>query len=30
VPALKRVETAFVAVPSPDAALSLLSRMLGT
>jgi FAD/FMN-containing dehydrogenase len=25
---LKRVETAFVAVPSPDAALSLLSRML--
>ena len=27
-PALKRVETAFVAVPSPDAALSLLSRML--
>ncbi|MBJ7252299.1 MAG: FAD-binding oxidoreductase [Acetobacteraceae bacterium] len=28
VPALKRVETAFVAVPSPDAALSLLSRML--
>ncbi len=27
-PALKRVETAFVAVPSPDAALSLLSRMM--
>ncbi len=30
VPALHRVETAFVAVPSPDAALSLLSRMLGS
>ena len=30
VPALKRVETAIVAVPSPDAALSLLSRMLGS
>jgi FAD/FMN-containing dehydrogenase len=30
VPALKRVETAFAAVPSPDAALSLLSRMLGS
>ena len=30
VPALKRVETAFVAVPSPDAALSLLSRVLGS
>ena len=30
VPALQRVETAFVAVPSPDAALSLLSRMLGS
>jgi FAD/FMN-containing dehydrogenase len=28
VPALKRVETAFVAVPSPDAALSLFSRMM--
>ena len=27
-PALRRVETAFVAVPTPDAALSLLSRML--
>lgn len=27
-PALKRVETAFVAVPSPDAALSLFSRMM--
>ena len=30
VPSLKRVETAFVAVPSPDAALSLLTRMLGS
>ena len=30
VPPLKRVETAFAAVPSPDAALSLLSRMLGS
>lgn len=30
VPSLKRVETAIVAVPSPDAALSLLSRMLGS
>ena len=30
VPALKRVETAFVAVPSPDAALSLLSRVMGS
>ena len=30
VPALKRVETAFAAVPSPDAALSLLSRVLGS
>ncbi|HYF09110.1 MAG TPA: FAD-binding oxidoreductase [Acetobacteraceae bacterium] len=30
VPAIKRVETAFVAVPSPDAALSLLSRVLGS
>ncbi len=28
VPALKRVETAFVAVPSPDAALSLFSRVM--
>lgn len=28
VPSLKRVETAFVAVPSPDAALDLLSRSL--
>ncbi len=27
-PALKRVETAFVAVPSPDAALSLFSRVM--
>ncbi len=27
-PALKRVETAYVAVPSPDAALSLFSRMM--
>jgi FAD/FMN-containing dehydrogenase len=27
-PALKRVETAFVAVPSPDAALSLFGRMM--
>lgn len=27
-PALKRVETAFVAVPSPDAALSLFSRAM--
>lgn len=27
-PALKRVETAFVAVPSPDAALSLFARMM--
>ncbi|MCO6415646.1 FAD-binding oxidoreductase [Siccirubricoccus sp. KC 17139] len=30
VPALQRVETAFLAVPSPDAALSLLGRMLGS
>ena len=30
VPALKRVETAFAAVPSPDAALSLLSRVLSS
>jgi len=30
VPALKRVETAFVAVPSPEAALSLLSRVMGS
>ncbi|WP_431272323.1 FAD-linked oxidase C-terminal domain-containing protein [Dankookia sp. P2] len=30
VPALKRVESAFVAVPSPDAALSLLSRVMGS
>ncbi|MEO3474471.1 FAD-binding oxidoreductase [Roseomonas sp. CAU 1739] len=30
VPALKRVETAFVAVPSPDAALSLFSRVMGS
>lgn len=30
VPALKRVETAFVAVPSPDAALSLFSRMMAS
>ena len=29
-PQLKRVETAIVAVPSPDAALSLLARMLGS
>lgn len=29
-PALKRVETAFVAVPSPDAALSLFGRMMET
>lgn len=28
VPALKRVESAYVAVPSPDAALSLFSRMM--
>jgi FAD/FMN-containing dehydrogenase len=27
-PVLKRVETAFVAVPSPDAALSLFSRVM--
>lgn len=27
-PALKRIETAYVAVPSPDAALSLFSRMM--
>ena len=27
-PALKRVETAYVAVPSPDAALSLYSRVM--
>ena len=27
-PALKRVETAFVAVPTPDAALSLFSRVM--
>ncbi len=27
-PALKRVETAYVAVPSPDAALSLFSRVM--
>ena len=27
-PVLKRVETAYVAVPSPDAALSLFSRMM--
>ena len=27
-PALKRVETAFVAVPSPDAALSLFGRVM--
>ncbi len=27
-PALKRVETAYVAVPSPDAALTLFSRMM--
>lgn len=27
-PALKNVETAFIAVPSPDAALSLFSRMM--
>ncbi|GAA0599609.1 FAD-linked oxidase C-terminal domain-containing protein [Craurococcus roseus] len=30
VPALRRVETAFAAVPSPDTALSLLSRVLGS
>lgn len=30
VPALKRVETAFVAVPSPEAALNLLSRVMGS
>ncbi|MFM9941953.1 MAG: FAD-binding oxidoreductase [Hyphomicrobiaceae bacterium] len=29
-PALKRIETAFVAVPSPDAALSLYDRMQGS
>ncbi|TDG30972.1 FAD-binding oxidoreductase [Paracraurococcus ruber] len=29
VPALKRVESAFVAVPSPDAALSLYGRIMG-
>jgi FAD/FMN-containing dehydrogenase len=29
VPPLRRVETAFVAVQSPEAALALLSRMLG-
>ncbi len=29
-PALKRVETAFVAVPSPDAALALFSRVMGS
>jgi FAD/FMN-containing dehydrogenase len=28
VPALRRVETAFVAVPSPEAALNLLSRVM--
>jgi FAD/FMN-containing dehydrogenase len=28
-PPWRRVETAFVAVPSPDSALALLSRMLG-
>lgn len=28
VPALKRVETAFVAVPSPEAALALFSRVM--
>ncbi len=28
VPALKRVETAFVAVPSPEAALNLFSRVM--
>ena len=28
VPALKRVETAFVAVPSPEAALTLFSRVM--
>lgn len=28
VPALKRVETAFVAVPSPDAALTLFGRVM--
>ena len=27
-PQLKNVETAFIAVPSPDAALSLYSRMM--
>jgi FAD/FMN-containing dehydrogenase len=30
VPALRRVETAFVAVPSPEAALDLLSRVMGS
>ncbi len=29
-PPLRRVETAFVAVPSPDAALSLFSRVMGS
>lgn len=29
VPPLRKVETAFLAVPSPEAALALLSRMLG-
>ena len=30
VPALRRIESAFVAVPSPDAALSLFSRIMGS
>jgi FAD/FMN-containing dehydrogenase len=30
VPALKRVESAFVAVPSPDAALSLFARVMAS
>jgi len=30
VPPLRAVETAFVAVPSPDAALALLSRVMGS
>ena len=30
VPALRRIESAFVAVPLPDAALSLFSRIMGS
>jgi FAD/FMN-containing dehydrogenase len=30
VPALKRIESAFVAVPSPDAALSLFARVMAS